>query len=198
MKYYLILIFLLTSFVLECNAQQKDETRNIVSVQAGFSMYETSDYSVGYHYLFCEYVGLGANIGAWAVDSSSGILGESNDDKWERQNAFVKPSLLLISPNLFSVKQCRFHIECEPGIVFSTRRRIRTLQSDMETYKEYKTDCISWSCDFGFAVEYKTVNFLVYYSISNLDVNRKYDSKNQKKYSKNMVDGIGLKIAITF
>lgn len=191
-----MLLLLIIPFM---TSAQESAYRNSFTVEGSLSMSDTYDYAIGMHRMFCKYAGLGGYIGMWSAIPDGGMIGESGEERAEKQNPFVKPSIRLLSPPLFSLKKCRFSIGCEPGLMISARQKIRVLSDDSKTYKEYKTDCISWNCNWGLNLRYSVATFTVFYAISNLDVNRSYQTLQDKNsYRKKIVESVGVRMALSF
>ena len=190
-----LFLSLLLVYPLLCAAQEP-EPRHRLSVGASISTDDTYDYSAGYHYMICGYAGVGARVGAWSFFPDDGIIGETAEERDRRENLFFQPSVLLVSPSLFSIKNCTFHIECEPSLMISMRQDVWAPSGADGRYTEYSTDCLSWHCDIGLSVRYRNLDFHAGYSMSNLDINREYDGSGS--YSKKLINNIGVRVSALF
>lgn len=192
-----ILLILAFIYPVICNAGNDDTLRHRLTLDGSISTEDSYDFGAGYHYMFCDYIGAGAHMGIWSFFPEDGIIGETSEERDRRENFFLRPSILLMSPDLFTLGNCTFHLECEPSIMISARQHINAYNDDDKTYHEYRTDCLSWRCDAGFGVKYRNVSFIANCAISNLDIKRKYKGSDDS-FSKKLVSSFGLKIGVSF
>lgn len=194
MKKLFLLIALICPLV--CTAGDDDMCRHRLTLDGSISTEDSYDYGVGYHYMFCDYIGVGAHFGVWSYFPDGGIIGETSEERDSRENIFFRPSVLLMSPELFTIGNCTFHLECEPSLMISARQHTTAFSDESNSYHDYRTDCLSWRCDAGLGVQYRNVTFMAGCALSNLDIKREY--KDAGSYSKKLVSSFGVKIGVCF
>lgn len=168
--------------------------RNKLTAESQVTLNDTYELGLGLHHLFYKYIGIGGYIGYWSTFSDGGWIGASDDDNFNRNaNVFIKPTILIKYPNLFSMRECTFSFHCEPGLMISARQWYKAVLVGTEKYVDYHTDCLSWHCSAGLSVQYRSVGLSIFYSLSNMDINRKYANHLKKiEYEKCLVNSIGI------
>lgn len=174
--------------------------RNKLTAESRVTMNDTYELGVGLHRMLYKYIGIGGYIGYWSAFSDGGMIRASDDNNSDRSaNAFIKPTVLLKYPNLFSLRECTFSFQCESGLMISARQWYQAALAGTEKNVNYHTDCLSWHFSAGLSAQYHSIGLSIFYSISNMDINRKYTNHlNEDKYEKCMVNGIGFALDFYF
>lgn len=77
---------------------------------------------IGYHYMFCRFVGAGASVGLWKVYFEEGhAYGEDWEVDWEYnkpENFYLRPSLILKTPAI-KIKSVDLGLYAEPGVMLN-------------------------------------------------------------------------------
>ncbi len=152
---------------------------------------DTWQLEMGYHYMLRPWLGLGGELGMWKQYYSDG-LPEGHDwiidsDDEYLQNLYLRPSVLLVSPTLFHIRDAQFGLVAEPGVMLNIPYQsvgINKLEGLIATdYVSRGTSKGQWcavDCRVGLNVKIGPVNITAGYLVSNFDIygiarNIKYD-----------------------
>lgn len=134
-----------------------------------------------YHYMLNPYVGLGGSLGVWKQYYYDGLPDgrdwELDDDDRYLSNLYLRPSVLLVSPALFRIKDAKVHLMAEPGIMMNVPYQcvgINIYENGIETdYKSPSSSRGQWcavDCRAGVTVKVGPANFSAGYMISNFSI----------------------------
>ncbi|MDE5809299.1 MAG: hypothetical protein K2H59_03335 [Muribaculaceae bacterium] len=177
-RYFCLIAFILGLFLcVDINAQKKIED-DMEHNRIIFSAATTSDtylLEMGYHYMFSNYVGVGGTFGFWKVSSSGGRASGKgwwvDDDYNDPSNIYIKPSVILKSPQL-SI----FSLYAEPGIMLNVPYQKAYVElTDQFPHCEYeristnKGQWLALELRAGISADFSSFGITLGYLMSNLD-----------------------------
>lgn len=103
------------------------------------------------------------------------------DDSRKVDNFYLRPNLLLLSPKLFGIKDWRFSLWANPGLMknipyASATIDVISFEGDVGHVAEYKSvsshhgDWAAFDCRFGISIVQDNANVLIGYQLSTLDI----------------------------
>lgn len=149
----------------------------------------TSDYTwsleMTYRYRFLSFLSAGASVGYWkqwtdeTVPSGDEWIVDDDDSKID--NFYLRPNLLLVSPKLFGIKDWRFSLWANPGLMMNIPYASATIdvlafEGNVGHVAEYKTvrthhgDWAAFDCRFGLSIGQDNASILIGYQLSTLDI----------------------------
>lgn len=210
-KYIVVISALATAPAVHAYDDDDDGQRHRV----GMGLEVVDDYygvGLSYHRMICPYIGVGGSIGMWSEISAGGLLDDLiYDNPWYDYGydygyyedcsdndvaLYIEPSIVLRTPPLFRIGECRFGLTAMPSVRFSTNYYCYTTcpaGNDSWNDLEYKCRPISYGLNASLSMRVSMIDFSVGYRISSLDVNRNYTSSY--RFTREPVMGVFLEIA---
>lgn len=142
---------------------------------------DTWQLEMGYHYMLCPWVGLGGEFGMWKQYYYDGLPGgrgwEIDSDDELLQNLYLRPSVLLVSPALFHIRDARFGLVAEPGVMLNIpyqcvgiNKLDGLITTDYVTRSSSRGQWCAVDCRVGLNVKIGRLNVTAGYLVSNFDI----------------------------
>ncbi len=168
---------------------EEDISRHRLEFMGGLTSCDTWQLDFSYHYMVCPYVGIGASLGGWkqyyANGSPSGYTHTDkywiiSDDDDEIFSVYLRPSILLISPTLFKIRDTEWSVMAEPGFMMNvpySRVGIDIFNRDLPVAVGHpdRVSChtgrwYAFDCRAGIYMKVEELGFGIGYMFSDLDV----------------------------
>lgn len=163
-------------------SEEDEETgRNRFGFVAALTSVDTWQLETGYHYMLNRYLGVGGEFGMWKQYYYDGLPGGSNweldgDDEY-LSNLYLRPSVVLMSPTLFKIKDAQFGIVAEPGIMLNVPYQCVGIyiyencrRSDYKSRSSSKGQWFAVDCRVGLDVRVGRLDITAGYMISDFDI----------------------------
>ncbi|MDE6224506.1 MAG: hypothetical protein K2M25_00025 [Muribaculaceae bacterium] len=176
-KIFILILLVALIFCSEAYAQKKieDDMEHNRIMLSGAMTSDTYLLDIGYHYMFSNYVGVGGTFGFWKVFSSGGRASGKgwwvDDDYNDPSNIYLKPSVILKSPQLNI-----FSLYAEPGIMLNVPYQKAYVElTDQFPHCEYeristnKGQWLALELRAGISADFSSFGITLGYLMSNLD-----------------------------
>ena len=177
-RYFCLIAFIIgLFFCVDINAQKKieDDMEHNRIMFSGATTSDTYLLEMGYHYMFSNYVGVGGTFGFWKVSSSGGRASGKgwwvDDDYNDPSNVYIKPSVILKSPQL-SI----FSLYAEPSIMLNVPyQKVYVELTDQFPHCEYeyvstsRGQWLAFELRAGISADFSSFGITLGYLMSNLD-----------------------------
>lgn len=164
-----------------CKGEDDDFHRHRFGMSGALTSSDTWQLDFTYHYMLTRNIGVGGALGTWEQWYIDGM--PSGDNWWIDSddehigNIYLRPSLLLVSPRLFSAGLWIFALMAEPGVMMNVPyQRVCIEMSENHHITDYKyvsTSRGQWcafECRAGIEANFMYGNITLGYMFSTLDI----------------------------
>lgn len=161
--------------------ESEEEGRHRFGFNGALTSSDTWQLETEYHFMFLPCAGVGGSLGLWKQYYYDGVPGGSDweiiDDDRYISNLYLRPSLILISPTLFSIRDANIKLMAEPGIMMNVPYQCVGIDiykngrfEDYTTRSSSKGQWCAFDCRAGVNVSVGPINISAGYLISNLNI----------------------------
>ena len=159
-------------------------SNNRFSFNGTLTSSDTYSLEMAYHYMFCQYFGLGAAFGYWKNWYEDGWASGSNwnidEDDNKPSNLYLRPSAVLKTPCI-RYKATRWSFYAEPGIQLNVpyqrvciEKTVNAFPTDHQYISTNKGQWFAVELRLGISAEIGPCGISFGYMISNLDIYSQY------------------------
>lgn len=177
----LILMLFLFPLTVSSGGKEDDFGRHCLGMSGALTSSDTWQVDLSYHFMLTRNIGVGAALGSWkqyfidGFPSGPGWEIDSEDEKIS--NFYLRPSVLLVSPRLFSLGLWNFALRAEPGVMMNVPYQgvCIDILEDYHTvdYKHISTSRGQWcafECKAGIEANFMYGTISAGYMFSTLDI----------------------------
>lgn len=177
----IIIILFLSPLLVSGEGKEDDFGRHRLGFSGALTSSDTWQAETSYHFMLTRNIGIGGAIGMWQqyfIDGyPSGNNWQIDSDDEKISNLFLRPSIILVSPRLFSLGLWNFALMAEPGVMMNIpyqRVTIDILEGyHTVDYKHASTSRGQWcafECKAGIEANFMYGSITLGYLFSNLDI----------------------------
>lgn len=166
----------------EDNVGEDEITRNSIAVEMALTSDDTWSVEVGYRFRLLHFLSAGVSLGYWKTYTEPNVPNGSNwyvsDEDRKISNFYLRPNIMFITPKLFSIRDCIFHLYANPGLMLNIpyakadidiiEPNGAVLYNDKATNHKGKWCAFDIGCGIMFGTD--DVNFSIGYQFSTIDV----------------------------
>lgn len=168
--------------VAEAGADER--LRHRVSVSGTLTSSDSYSIEAAYHYMVCEYVGVGGAFGGWANYFDDGFAeghGWNIDpDDNKPSNLYLRPSVVVKTPSL-KYRAASWSLIAEPGVTLNIPYQCVDIelthewpQKNYDATSTCKGQWIAFDLRLGVSLEIESCGLSAGYMMSNLDIFSQY------------------------
>lgn len=183
MRKLLLFLSIICAPVILAN-EAEDKMHHRLGFNGALTSSDTWQLEFSYHYMFIDFIGLGASIGSWEVYYEEGWASGNNwnidDDDNKPWNFYLRPSVILKTPALKS-RDCAWSFFAEPGIMLNIPYQRVCIESTPNwpaiEYDYISTSSGQWlalDLRIGVSLDVGPCGISGGYMMSNLDVYSQY------------------------
>ena len=196
------LLICLTAIFSALTLQAQGGGQSLVTATGGITFEKTYQVEVGYHYVFFNYVALGASVGCWGEYSGDGLPAREAFDGMAHRlsRPYLKPSVMLFTPPFVNLSLLRLKLGVEGSLMISPRFTNTIAMKDangQEMLFNYRSRACAWGAAAWVQAEIAKVILGVGFNVSSLELSKQYSVTTMRRINE-YPQGIFARVGVMF